>query len=89
MKNATKVIAVIPFLFAFNCFASAHKSSTECKNEALSEAKKLLSFYRDNDERIRIDDTVMPLARMKTQRMRSNYSTFWKRGDTYTKGNTE
>ncbi|QKJ86812.1 hypothetical protein PMPD1_1862 [Paramixta manurensis] len=33
-----------------------------CKENALKDARKLLSFYRNNDERITIDDKVTPLA---------------------------
>ncbi len=58
-------LTVFIMLMAFNSYASLPASSLACKDEAFKDAKKLLSFYRDNDDRIEIDDSIKPLARIK------------------------
>lgn len=39
-----------------------------CRNQALRDAKKLLSFYRDNDNRISIADKIVPLDKIANPR---------------------
>ncbi|WP_414148709.1 hypothetical protein ACMGGR_09255 [Erwinia sp. BNK-24-b] len=65
MKKIKNVVALSLILAAFNSWGAAEKSSLTCKDSALKDAKKLLSFYRDNDDRIMIDDKVTPLPRIK------------------------
>ncbi|WP_233268337.1 hypothetical protein [Pantoea sp. BAV 3049] len=64
IKLTALVISILTLL-PLSVHASSGKSSLQCKKEALVEAKKLLSFYRDNDERIVIDDDVTPLTKIK------------------------
>lgn len=62
LKN---IVAAALMVTAFNSFGAAEASSMTCKGNALKDAKKLLSFYRDNDDRMSIDDKVTPLAKIK------------------------
>ncbi|KGT95875.1 hypothetical protein NG99_01670 [Erwinia typographi] len=59
------IVASMVMLTAFSSFAATNKSSMTCKDSALRDAKKLLSFYRDNDDRISIDDKVTPRPQIK------------------------
>lgn len=56
------VFLLIPFFYVH---AAAMSSSLQCRDLALKDAKKLLVFYRDNDNRVEIDDMVNPLAKIK------------------------
>ncbi|HFZ8996799.1 TPA: hypothetical protein ACIPUI_003986 [Citrobacter freundii] len=60
-----KTAALMAILLSAGSHAATQASSLICKDEALKESKKLLSFYRDNDDRIEIDDNVTPLAKIK------------------------
>lgn len=60
-----QLLSFISILATSSAYAAAQSSSLACKAEAVKEAYKLLSFYRDNDDRIAIDDKVTPLAKIK------------------------
>lgn len=60
-----QLLSLISLLATSSTYAAMESSSLACKTEALKEAHKLLSFYRDNDDRIAIDDKVTPLAKIK------------------------
>lgn len=63
--RSLKILALLSILVSAGGHAAAQVSSLTCKDEALKDSKKLLSFYRDNDDRIEIDDNVTPLAKIK------------------------
>lgn len=65
MKNIKTVVVLSLILATFNTWGAMEKSSLTCKNSAVKDAKKLLSFYRDNDDRISIDEKITPLAKIK------------------------
>lgn len=65
MSKFKMAISLAILLSAFNSYAANEKSSTTCEKIALKDAKKLLSFYRDNDDRMTIDEKVTPLHKMK------------------------
>ena len=52
-------------LFTPTAFSAEKNSSMECKKNAVSDAKKLLSFYRNDEDRMEIDDNVKPLPKIK------------------------
>ncbi|MDO6405574.1 hypothetical protein [Pantoea phytobeneficialis] len=58
------VFSLVFLLSAFSSYAAGQQSSMTCKDTALKDAKKLLSFYRDNDDRISIDNKVTPLEKV-------------------------
>lgn len=60
-----KTLAFLSIMASAGGHAAVQLSSLTCKNEALKDSKKLLSFYRDNDDRMDIDDNVTPLAKIK------------------------
>lgn len=60
-----KLLILISTLVTGGGCAAAQSSSLVCKQEALNASQKLLAFYRDNDDRIAIDDKVTPLAKIK------------------------
>lgn len=88
MKNIKTAVALSLILATFNSWGATDKSSLTCQNSALEDAKKLLSFYRDNDDRISIDKKVIPLAKIKNPQDGPKNSTFLKPGDISTKANT-
>lgn len=63
--NLLKILALLSFLVSATSYAAPQISALTCKANALKDAKKLLSFYSDNDDRIEIDDNVTPLAKIK------------------------
>ncbi|RRZ95774.1 hypothetical protein [Erwinia sp. 198] len=65
MKNLKTAVALSLILATFNSWGAIEKSSLTCQDSALKDAKKLLSFYRDNDGGISIDKKVTPLAKIK------------------------
>jgi len=65
MKNIKTAVALGLILATFNSWGAMEKSSLTCQDSALKDAQKLLSFYRDNDDRISIDKKVTPLAKIK------------------------
>ncbi|WP_261641502.1 hypothetical protein [Erwinia mallotivora] len=71
LKN---IVAAALMVTVFNSFGAAEKSSMTCKENALKDAKKLLSFYRDNDDRISIEEKVTPLNRLNNPQ--NNYQKF-------------
>lgn len=60
-----QLLSLISLLATSSTYAAMESSSLTCKTEAVEEAHKLLAFYRDNDDRIVIDDKVTPLAKIK------------------------
>jgi len=59
---------ILPLLLtsiSYSSLSHATASSISCKNNAIEDAQKLLNFYRDNDNRIRINDKVTPLEKIK------------------------
>ena len=58
------LISCVTF-FTPTAFSNEKISSMECKKNAVSDAKKLLSFYRNDDDRIEIDDNIKPLSKIK------------------------
>ncbi|WP_313572740.1 hypothetical protein [Pseudescherichia sp.] len=60
-----KLLILISTLVTGGAYAAAQSSSLACKQGALNASQKLLAFYRDNDDRIVIDDKVTPLAKIK------------------------
>lgn len=45
--------------------ASSHANSSECSVPAIAQARKLLNFHADGDDRIAIDDKVKELPSLK------------------------
>ncbi len=45
-------------------FASDNLSSLKCKENAVIDAKKILAFYKENDDRIIIDSNVKSLPKI-------------------------
>jgi len=74
-----QLLSLISLLATSSTYAAMESSSLTCKTEAVEEAHKLLAFYRDNDDRIVIDDKVT----------KSSFLLCWKRGDTSIRGDTE
>lgn len=67
---------LLPFLllaYASNSVAATGVSSLTCKKEAINESKRLLSYFRDNDDRIEIDGDVKPLSKMQNPANKSQY----------------
>jgi len=60
-----QLLSLISLLVTSSTYAAMESSSPICKTEAVKQAHKLLAFYRDNDDRIVIDDKVTPLAKIK------------------------
>lgn len=60
-----KILALLSFLVSATSYAAPQASALTCKNDALKESNKLLSFYSDNDNRMTVDDNVTPLAKIK------------------------
>ncbi|MEN0628327.1 hypothetical protein AAIG33_12920 [Phytobacter ursingii] len=73
MKPVIALVASLLFAISFQSFSAEKKSAETCKPQAISEAKKLLAFYRDNDDRVEIDDHVTPLAKRQNPQNRSQY----------------
>jgi hypothetical protein len=73
MKSVIALVASLLFAISFQSFAAEKKSAETCKPQAISEAKKLLAFYRDNDDRAEIDDHVTPLAKIQNPENKSQY----------------
>lgn len=65
MSKLKIAVSLAIMLSAFNSYAAVTNSSMTCEKNALEDAKKLLSFYRENDDRITIDEKVTPLHKMK------------------------
>ncbi|TDN56572.1 hypothetical protein [Scandinavium goeteborgense] len=61
-----KIILSLLLPFISHCpFSHAAASSILCNNNAIEDARKLLSFYRANDDRIQISGKIKPLAKIK------------------------
>lgn len=61
-----KRVSIALILFAaFSAHATGKISSLECQSQSLKDAKKLLEFYSDNDDRIAIDESAKPLPQIK------------------------
>lgn len=73
MKISFSIIATLLFSMSFSSFAAAKKSDLTCKNQAITESKKLLAFYRDNDDRAEVDKDVTALAKMQNPENKSQY----------------
>ncbi len=73
MKTIVAFMTSLLFTISFPLFAAEKKSAETCKPQAISEAKKLLAFYRDNDDRVEIDDHVTPLAKIPNPQNKSQY----------------
>ncbi|WP_458022296.1 hypothetical protein [Kosakonia sp. BK9b] len=65
--------ALLLFSFSFHACAAGKKSAEKCNAQAITEAKKLLAFYRDNDDRMEIDSEVTPLMKMKNPQNQAQY----------------
>lgn len=63
--NIKIAVALSLILTMFNAWGATEQSSLTCQGSAIRDAKKLLSFYRDNDDRISVDKKVTPLAKIK------------------------
>lgn len=73
MKSFAAIITAVLITLPFHIQAAQQKSAMTCKAQAVTEAKKLLAFYRDNDDRADIDNNVTPLARMRNPENRAHY----------------
>lgn len=73
MKITATIVPFLLFTLSFPSLAAERKSDLTCKAQALSEAKKLLAFYRDNDDRADIDHNVTPLAKIQNPENKSHY----------------
>jgi hypothetical protein len=87
MKSVIALVASLLFAISFQSFAAEKKSAETCKPQAISEAKKLLAFYRDNDDRAEIDDHVTPLAKIQTRKINHNTSMYCRYGEISIKAN--
>lgn len=65
MLKLKNTVSAVLILNAFSSFGATEKSSMTCKDNALKDSEKFLSFYRDNDDRISIDNKVTPLKKIK------------------------
>ena len=73
MKTIAALVTSLLFTLSFSSFAAEKKSAETCKTQAISEAKKLMAFYSDNDDRAGIDGHVTPLAKIQNPENRSQY----------------
>ncbi|MGR4051076.1 hypothetical protein [Kosakonia cowanii] len=73
MKISTGIIMLILFSMSHSSFAATKKSELTCKAQAITESKKLLAFYRDNDDRAEVDKDVTALAKMQNPENKSQY----------------
>lgn len=73
MKASIAIITFLLFAISFPSLATEQKSTLTCKTQALSDAKKLLAFYGDNDDRANIDPDVTPLAKIQNPENKAQY----------------
>ena len=52
-------------------FSAEKMSSMGCKKNVVSDAKKVLSFYRNHNDRMEIDDNIKPLPKIKNPQNRA------------------
>lgn len=73
MKVSTGIITLLLCVITFPSLAAAKQSELTCKAQAITEANKLLAFYRDNDDRAEVDKDVTALAKMQNPENKSQY----------------
>ncbi|KEA53418.1 hypothetical protein DT73_08660 [Mangrovibacter sp. MFB070] len=73
MKKPIAIITLLLLTISFSSLAKEQESALTCKTQALSEAKKLLAFYSEDDDRANIDSDVTPLAKIQNPENKSQY----------------
>ncbi|AGN85298.1 hypothetical protein BBB57_17805 [Kosakonia sacchari] len=73
MKVSTGILTLLLCAITFPSLAAAKQSELTCKAQAITEANKLLAFYRDNDDRAEVDKDVTALAKMQNPENKSQY----------------
>lgn len=73
MKTLTMLTALVLLTASFHTVAAEKKSADTCKVQAMTEAKKLLAFYHDNDDRAEVDSNVTPLMKIQNPENKAQY----------------
>ncbi|MBT0718090.1 hypothetical protein HGT71_07380 [Rosenbergiella epipactidis] len=72
MNSIKKIVIFISLMvISSTSFSSDNLSSLKCKKNAIIDAKKFLIFYKENDDRIVIDNNVKSLPKINNPENRN------------------